>query len=461
MRFWPSRRPGKPGKPGPALSKQKAQQEYVRQAYPDLLPGPGPFGDPDQPERPDRPDAPVEYFYQAGTLLVREEYLASVRESLRQVGRPSDESRDDRRSGLARHSVSGVRLLRLGGREEDMSTIDALRMILHGTPTRTRPRPIGLVPLGAGAASLNHLLHIAGDAGNCPANEPEPVAADTPRWPGPTRDPFGGTGVRVVIIDTAFDKAIGAATPWLKDVRGIEVGQAAPIPPASDRYRGHGTFIAGLVRTMAPSADVIVRALFQRCGAALESEVVSALHTVLIKDDPDIISLSAGTNTFENNGLLGLAAFNQNRMRHHKGVVLVAAAGNDNDRKPFWPAAAPFAVSVGALNRSLDGRADYSNFGGWVDVYAPGTDLINAYPKGDYTYQEPPYGPPPKGIVRTETFTGMARWSGTSFSTPIVTGLIAARMSHTGENGQTAAEALIRTAQQVALPGVGAVLLPR
>ena len=445
MRLWPRRRPGEPA---PALSKQKAQQQYVSRAYPDLLPGPG------------GPDAPVEYFYQAGTLLIREEYLEQAREILRRLGKLGDGPRRDDHFGPARYSGAGARLVRLGGSEDDLSTIDTLRMLLHGTASG-QDRPFWLDPLGAGAASLNHLLHIAGDAGNCPANEPEPVKADTPRWPGPTRDPFGGTGVRVVIIDTALDQATANATSWLKDVRGIQVPQAAPIPAAADRYYGHGTFIAGLVRTIAPSADVIVRALFQRCGAALESEVVSALHTVLIEDDPDIISLSAGTNTFENDGLLGLAAFHEYRMRHHKGVVLVAAAGNDNDRKPFWPAAAPFAVSVGALNRCADARADYSNFGGWVDVYAPGTDLINAYPKGKYTYQEPPYDHLPKGQKRTAYFNGMARWSGTSFSTPIVSGLIAARMSHTGENGQTAAEALIRTAQQVALPGVGAVLMPR
>jgi subtilisin family serine protease len=141
-------------------------------------------------------------------------------------------------------------------------------------------------------------------------------------------------------------------------------------------------------------------------------------------------------------------------MNEYKGTICIAAAGNSGQRRFNWPGAFRDVLAVGALAADGQSRASFSNYGGWVDVYAPGRNLVNAYATGSYRCHIRPY----RGHWRE--FYGMAQWSGTSFSTPVVTGMIAARMSRTGKNARQAADALLAQAQAQAIPGVGAVLRP-
>jgi subtilisin family serine protease len=393
-------------------------------------------------------DTGTHFLYRQGYVLVREEYVSQAR-GLLPLARPSDADADA--AGAARAAEEpvfhGLRRLRLS---DGADVLEACRTVRDGiTRNGVRVSP----GLGAGVCTPDHLVHICGDAYNCPAAEPEPVASGTSPDPALSDDRAAGAGIRVVVVDTGLDPEAPATHSWLRGVTGDP--DVAVQPPTLLPYAGHGTFIAGVVRCMAPQAEVVVRAILGRQGAMFESDLVGALDRVLAEDAPDIISMSAGTYTWDATGLLSLTVFYETRLRHHKGVALVVAAGNDGDRRSFWPAAAPWTVSVGALGADWRSRANFSNFGGWVDVYAPGANLINAYPTGAYSYQEPPHSPGDKA-----DFTGMASWSGTSFSTPVVSGLVAARMSRTGENGQDAAAALVKKAQSQAQPGVGAVLLP-
>jgi subtilisin family serine protease len=303
--------------------------------------------------------------------------------------------------------------------------------------------------LGVGVATPDHVVHITVSSA-CPASEPEDV--ELPPYPGVNPDPASdGTGVLVSVVDTGFLPSLDDARhPWLAGVTGDEESYN---PPHIRPFEGHGTFVAGIVRCLAPAAQVHVEGYLTHGGTIFESEIITQLDEALDRV-PDIICLSAGTLTRRNLPPLTFEVFWENRLRHYKGTVLVAAAGNDQHRGPFWPAAFPWGISVGSVDRH-DTRAPFTNFGSWVDAYAPGVDIVNAFPDGVYTYQEPPH----VGEVH-EFKHGMARWSGTSFSTPIVVGMIAARMSATGETARQAADALLALARQNARPRVGAILKP-
>jgi len=64
------------------------------------------------------------------------------------------------------------------------------------------------------------------------------------------------------------------------------------------------------------------------------------------------------------------------------GGLVVAAAGNENDTRPRFPAAIPGVLSVGSIDR-MGNRSSFSNHGDWVRINAPGTAILSALPFGD------------------------------------------------------------------------------
>ena len=305
--------------------------------------------------------------------------------------------------------------------------------------------------LGVDAATPNHVFYVVGGGGCCSDIEPAPPGRRSPipgrNWKRST----SGRGVSVSVVDTGLlpDVVGDARHPWLHGVTGDrEVYESGDI----QHYVGHGTFIAGIVRCLAPEADVHMR-LLPRGGAVYESKIVRQLNKALDRV-PDIISLSAGTWTRNTHpcsasrfsGRPGCATSRAPCSSPRREMTRTGGRSGPprfrgRCRSARWMRKAP--------------RADYSNFGSWVDVYARGSDIVNAFPDGTYAYDEAPH----KG-QEYRFREGLAKWSGTSFATPIVAGLIAGRMSRTGESARDPADALKKLAIANAKPGIGPILRP-
>ncbi|MGA5765158.1 S8 family serine peptidase [Nonomuraea bangladeshensis] len=212
-----------------------------------------------------------------------------------------------------------------------------------------------------------------------------------------------GAGATVAVLDSGVD-------PGHRDLTGsVRTGKdftAGANPPGVPPRRLHGTYMASLIAGhghgpagkrgiigVAPEADVLsVRVIledeepgFREFNTAERFEdVVARGIRYAVDKGVDVINLSISKE---------LATAKERaavRYAISKGVVLVAAAGNEGDRKlmrdyaPYsYPAAFPGVVAVGATDRRLR-RAAFSNWNPSVQVAAPGVDIMGAGPGDEY-----------------------------------------------------------------------------
>jgi thermitase len=85
----------------------------------------------------------------------------------------------------------------------------------------------------------------------------------------------------------------------------------------------------------------------------------------------------------------------------NRGALVFASAMNSSVSTPYYPAACTHAVAVSATDAN-DRLASFSNFGSWITLSAPGTNILTTANGGGYGY-----------------------WSGTSFASPIAAGVAA------------------------------------
>ncbi|MGQ0843580.1 MAG: S8 family peptidase [Sporichthyaceae bacterium] len=335
---------------------------------------------------------------------------------------------------------------------EALIRADALMLRGGGTVPGTLARWVGSaepvvpgvwrLPVSTGTgASVPSLLADAGDAvapvhlmqatprfRGGPADRPVPLAAAPPSPPAPARS---ARPVAVAVLDTGI-----ARHPWFLDRPWFEEVTADRIEVLDadrderlDVLAGHGTFVAGVLARLAPSARLEIVRLLGSDGVCDELDLIAALRRL---PAVEVVNLSLGCHSFDDAAPAALAQ----EIDRLPGLV-VAAAGNDGSARPFWPAALPGVVAVGALDAAGDEPAHFSNHGPWVDACAIGEDVHSAF-------------------VSLDGAPAYARWSGTSFAAPAVAAAVARALAEGGASAREAYAALVGGAPR--RPGLGAVV---
>jgi len=244
--------------------------------------------------------------------------------------------------------------------------------------------------------------------------------------------------VKVAIIDTGI-AAEKRPDGWLAEVPrngNIDPLDTFPLPNGDgflDFAAGHGTFVAGLVREVAPGADIAVYRAVDSDGIGSEVTVACAMIRAVIEDRAQIVNLSLGCQTQDNVPPVAIRAaleiISEWAHENDHDVLIVAAAGNSADTTPSWPAAfsvaaSPTVVSVAGLMPDMQ-PAPWSTRGYWVTCSTIGQGLLSTYVHGREA-------PPPTGSGQVFGLDSWARWSGTSFATPQITGALARRYQDEG-----------------------------
>jgi thermitase len=202
---------------------------------------------------------------------------------------------------------------------------------------------------------------------------------------------------------------------------------------------GHGTHVAGIVGAQINN-QIGVAGLCAHCQL-LPVRVLNAQNigswmnvaqgvTYAVDQGARVIVMSLGSSVYSH------TMKNAVDYAHARGVILVAAAGNANAPDPFYPAAFPEVMGVGATTRQ-DQRWSFSNYGQNVDVMAPGDNIYSTYPA--WHKDSPEY----------QTLTG------TSMAAPFVAGLAGLLLAQNPTRSITEVTQLITTtAIDLGEPGV-------
>jgi hypothetical protein len=233
-----------------------------------------------------------------------------------------------------------------------------------------------------------------------------------------------GNGVLIAVIDTAID----AGHPDLRDsIVGQYDAVKTPIVPLEHGTAMTGAIVAhGRLEGVAPGAHILAVRAFDAASAGGRSTSTRLLDSLqwTSTSQARIINMSFAGPADPGLQAMILAL-------HRKGVVLVAAAGNNGPQAPpAYPAAYPGVIAVTATDID-DHLLSLANRGSYVAVAAPGVDVMAALPEGKYNFS-----------------------TGTSIACAHVSGLAALMLQRNPQLTPDAlAAALIRTAKDLGPKG--------
>lgn len=209
-----------------------------------------------------------------------------------------------------------------------------------------------------------------------------------------------GDGVKVAVIDGGIDLSHPEFAVKDGSVRygwDFVDGDSIADDEAGGAGSGHGTFVAGVVKLLAPSSDIYAYRVLDTLGRGDGYTIADAVFAA-VENGCKVINLSLGQIGHHD------ALDDALKYAERSGATIVAAAGNDSTNIDYlfpFPATREYSLAVAAVDSNLV-LTDFSNFGHKIDVCAPGTAVYSTFLDSMYAW-----------------------WDGTSFSAPIVAGTAA------------------------------------